>query len=71
MTNFEKITESPEMLARVLTAFAQEVEMKFLKRAEENGIMCGMYSLPDELQIQIHLDWLLKEWTNEADTGDE
>ena len=61
MTNFEFVTQSPEMLARVIAALLQEEALKFVRILDDNGISASVISLDTELQVQIHKEWLEQE----------
>ena len=62
MTNFEKITESPEMLACVLATVVRETQMELMCELDKEGISFGILSISEDMQIQIHKEWLEREW---------
>ena len=62
MTNFEKITESPEMLASVLAAVVREAQMRLMYKLDKQGISCSILSVSEGMQTQIHKEWLEQEW---------
>ena len=62
MTNFEKITESPEMLASVLAAVVREAQMRLIYKLDKQGISCSIISVSEDMQTQIHKEWLEREW---------
>lgn len=61
MTNFEHITQSPEFLARVITALLHERDLETLKKLSEKGIDVSLCELDTEIQVQIHKEWLESE----------
>lgn len=61
MTNFERITESPEILAMVITELIHQRDLECLNKLAEKGIYCSLVEIDKEMQIQIHKEWLESE----------
>lgn len=61
MTVFEKVTQSPEVLASFITGIIKGTEEKMLAKLDEYGIQASIVSPSDEIRILDNLAMLLEE----------
>ena len=61
MTTFEKITQSPDVLAVFITTLVNETEDQMLHKLDEYGIQCSFVRPSDELRDANNLAMLLEE----------
>lgn len=60
MTTFDKITQSPEVLAAFITGLVNETEDMMLHKLDEYGIQCSFVRPSDELRDANNLAMLLE-----------
>ena len=67
MIVFEKVTQSPEVLASFITGIIKGTEEKMLAKLDEYGIQASIVSPSDEIRILDNLAMLLEE-VDDADS---
>ena len=60
MTTFEKITQSPEVLAAFITGLVNETEDQMLHKLDEYGIQCSIVRPALEVRLANNLAMLLE-----------
>lgn len=66
MTVFEKVTQSPDMLAAFMTGLISGTEEKMLAKLDEYGIQASIVKPSDDIRTLDNLAMLLEE----VDDGD-
>lgn len=61
MTLFEKVTQSPDVLAAFMYGLIQGAEEHMLEQMHSNGIQASIVRWPEEYYIQDNLQKLLQE----------
>lgn len=60
MTTFEKITQSPDVLAAFITGLVDETEERMLSKLDEYGIQCSIVRPALEARMANNLVMLLE-----------
>ena len=60
MTTFEKITQSPDVLATFITGLIDETEERMLGKLDEYGIQCSIVRPAPEARLANNLAMLLE-----------
>lgn len=60
MTTFEKITQSPEVLAAFITGLIDETEERILDKLDEYGIQCSIVRPALEARLANNIAMLLE-----------
>lgn len=61
MTVFDKVTQSPEVLAAFMTGLMQGTEERILAKLDEYGIQASLVTPSDEVRTLDNLAMLLEE----------